>query len=98
MIWATVLQKQTGKASRRRGKHGFVQLPNLGDHIQILNESLRLDLMRVLYVQHTPLPSDNPNDLGEWDWPFSAKIAEGALRNQVEPAVQIICELTAKVS
>lgn len=34
----------------------FLQLPAEGDRIQILNNSgLGVDVMKVLYVQHTPL-------------------------------------------
>jgi hypothetical protein len=56
MIWAKVLQKREHElTSRERGTYGFLQLPAAGDHIQILNNSGLIDLMKVLYVQHTPL-------------------------------------------
>lgn len=54
MIWATILQKSGEQPSLERGNYGFPQLPGLGDHIQIVNERGRIDLMQVLYVQHTP--------------------------------------------
>lgn len=98
MIWATVLEQQSGKASRKRGRYVFVQLPGSGDHIQIFNDRQKFDLMQVLYVQHTPKPSDNPNDLSEWDGPFSQRVAEGALRNVgAEPVAHVVCELIAEL-
>jgi hypothetical protein len=47
MIWAVILQKQPGQASREIGNFGFRQLPISGDHIQILNERGLIDLMQV---------------------------------------------------
>jgi hypothetical protein len=93
MIWAAILEN-----GKRKGKYAFVQLPNPGDQIQILNERQRIDLMRVLYVQHTPIPSDNPNDLSEWEWPHSVKVAEGTLRTEArEPVAHIICEIIGEI-
>jgi hypothetical protein len=54
--------------------------------------------MRVLYTEHIPMPSENPNDLGQWEWPFSSRVADGALRNLVaEPVAHVICEMISEL-
>lgn len=54
VIWAMVLERRPMKPAILRGTFGFQQIPSPSDHIQILNERELIDLMQVLYVQHTP--------------------------------------------
>lgn len=66
MIWASLLVKPEGvlEASRDIGDYGFPQLPAAGDHIQVKNGRQKLELLQVLYIQHSPLPGP-----GVADWP-----------------------------
>jgi len=63
MIWAVVMQEREYKGGPlkpclERGVYGFAQLPSPGDHVQILKECGRIDLLQVLRVQHTPAHRD----------------------------------------
>jgi hypothetical protein len=55
MIWAYILQQQKGAASIERGKFGFSTLPVHCDQIQILSAKRGIDILRVQYLQHTPV-------------------------------------------
>jgi hypothetical protein len=87
MIWAAILENQPYvegqpfRVSRKRGDYGFLQLPSPGDHIQIINEQKKIDLLQVLYVQHDPVPHpDNPHNVGYPKEPFARIIAGQAWR------------------
>jgi len=43
-----------------RGDHEFVQLPSAGDRIVLPNARGALDIMRVLYVEHSPVATIRP--------------------------------------
>ena len=66
IVRATILQKQQRGRSLDRGEFDFLQLPNKGDHIQILNSSRKIDLLCVDYVQYTPCPAQAS------EWPTSS--------------------------
>jgi hypothetical protein len=57
MIWALVLQRRARDdfGPTIRGTFGFLQLPNPKDHIELLNERGRCDILQVEYIRHTPM-------------------------------------------
>ena len=58
MIWATVLERRADKtASQKRGDYGFLQIPSVGDLVQLWNlDRDQFDLMEVLFIEHVPAP------------------------------------------
>jgi hypothetical protein len=66
MIWAVILQTRAPDdfgAAHEKGIYGFLQLPVAGDRIQILNDRGLIDLLKVLYIQHTPLSKITGRDV-----------------------------------
>lgn len=81
MIWATVLERPPDQlASQERGDYAFLQIPNVGDHVQLWNPSRQhFDLMQVLRIEHIPMPDPAKSNS---DWQGLKKAA-----------VLIICKL-----
>jgi hypothetical protein len=75
MIW-----HENQLAAQERGNYAFLQIPNVGDHVQLWNPRRHhFDLMEVVSIEHIPTPA--PEQSGS-DW-------EGLKR----AAVLIVCKL-----
>lgn len=85
MIWATVLERLEDKvAAQERGDYAFLQIPNVGNNVQLWNASRQhFDLMEVLSVEHIPMP-DPKRAASEWE-------------GLKEPGVLVICKLIGEL-
>jgi hypothetical protein len=68
MIWATVLERSPEHiAAQTRGNYSFLQIPSVGDHIQLWNPNRQhFDFMQVLSIEHIPMP-DPKESKSDWD-------------------------------
>jgi hypothetical protein len=85
MIWATVLERKEGVlCAQERGNYAFLQIPTIGDHVQLWNPIRQhFDFMEVLSIEHIPMP-DPEQSASDWEGLKKA-------------AVLIICKLIGEL-